>query len=60
MEKYPNRKRECLLYLGLTNYKIGEYRTGLKYVNELLEMEPSNYQALQLKEKIEKKVTNGK
>ena len=59
MRKYPNRKRECIFFLASANYKVGEYKCALKYVNELLSSEPSNSQALDLKDKIEKKLTNG-
>ncbi len=60
LQNYPERRRESLFYLALANYKIGEFRTGLKYIQELLALEPNNSQALQLKDKIESKVTNGK
>lgn len=56
---YPDRKRECLFYLASVNYKVGEYRKALGHINELLASEPNNPQALELKEKIEKKLTNG-
>lgn len=56
---YPNRKRECLFYLGSANYKIGEYRKALGHINELLTSEPNHPQAIELKDKIEKKLTNG-
>lgn len=56
---YPNRKRECLFYLASANYKVGEYRKALTRINELLISEPNNPQALELKDKIEKKLTNG-
>lgn len=57
--KYPNRKRECCFYLASANYKVGEYKLALNYINELLATEPNNLQALDLKNKIEKKLTNG-
>jgi fission 1 protein len=60
MQLYPLRRRECLFYLALGNYKIGEFRTGLKYINELLALEPDNTQATMLKDNIEGKITNGK
>ena len=59
MQKYSLRRRECLFYLAIGNYKIGEFRSGLKYINELLALEPNNRQAIELKEKIESKITNG-
>lgn len=59
MQKYPARRRECLFYLALGNYKLGEFKSALKYVNELLASEPNNQQAHQLKAKIEEKTTNG-
>ena len=60
MRIYPERKRECCYYLASANYNVGEYKTALRYVNELLLSEPNNLQALDLKVKIEKKLTGGK
>lgn len=59
MEKYPSRRRECVFYLASANYKIGEFKTALRHVNELAAAEPHNQQVAALKEKIEKKLTNG-
>lgn len=59
MKIYPHRKRECYFYLASANYKVGEYKKALANINELLSSEPNNSQALALKEKIEKKLTNG-
>lgn len=59
MKKYPNRKRECCFYLAVANYKVGEYKKALGHINELLADEPNNLQALDTKNKIEKKLKNG-
>ncbi|KAJ3101994.1 mitochondrial membrane protein [Phlyctochytrium planicorne] len=52
----PARRRECLYYLSLGNYKLGNYRDGRKYNETLLQMEPRNPQALQLRKLIDEKV----
>ena len=59
MKKYPGRRRECNFFLASANYKIGEYKIALKHISELTSTEPNNQQALDLKDKIEKKLTNG-
>ena len=58
-KQYPERARECNYFLAAANYKIGKYRIALKHVNTVLLIEPENLQALDLKEKIENKLTNG-
>ncbi|KAI8848080.1 mitochondria fission 1 protein [Chytridium lagenaria] len=52
----PTRRRECLYYLSLGNYKLGNYRDGRKFNETLLQMEPRNPQALQLRKLIDEKV----
>ena len=59
LNKYPARKRECYFFLASAYYKVGEFKSALKHVNDLLQIEPQNRQALDLKKKIEEKVTNG-
>jgi hypothetical protein len=49
-----------MFYLASANYKIGEFKTALNHINDLLSIEPTNSQAIDMKKKIEKKVTNGK
>jgi fission 1 protein len=51
-------KRECLYYLSLGSYKIGEYGRSRQYVEKLLEIDPNNMQAMGLKTSIEDKITN--
>lgn len=50
-------RRECLYYLSLGSYKVGDYGNSRRYVDKLLEVEPDNQQAKGLKESIEDKVT---
>ncbi|EGF82319.1 hypothetical protein BATDEDRAFT_86109 [Batrachochytrium dendrobatidis JAM81] len=45
----PGRRRECLYYLALGEYKLGNYTKARRYDETLLNMEPSNPQALALK-----------
>ncbi|CAG8487279.1 2010_t:CDS:2 [Acaulospora morrowiae] len=49
----PERRRECLYYLALGHFKLGEYTNAKEFNNQLLEREPDNLQALNLKHMIE-------
>ena len=51
-----DRRRECLYYLALGNFKLGDYAQARKYNENLLEVEPGNLQAQSLKELIDDKV----
>ncbi|KAF2109923.1 hypothetical protein BDV96DRAFT_584823 [Lophiotrema nucula] len=50
------RRRECLYYLALGNYKLGNYAEARRYNDLLLELEPSNLQAGSLKGLIDERV----
>jgi len=52
----PERRRECLYYLALGNYKLGNYAQARKYNDLLLENEPGNLQATNLQTLIDDKV----
>ncbi|RIA94966.1 mitochondria fission 1 protein [Glomus cerebriforme] len=52
----PERRRECLYYLALGNFKLGEYTKAKLYNDKLIENEPRNLQAQSLKDLIEKKL----
>lgn len=52
----PERRRECLYYLALGNYKLGNYAEARKYNDLLLDFEPANMQAASLKGLIDDKV----
>lgn len=52
----PRMSRECLYYLALGSYKIGEYSQARKYADELLKNEPNNGQARGLRIAIDEKV----
>ncbi|KAJ3300014.1 mitochondrial membrane protein [Borealophlyctis nickersoniae] len=52
----PNRRRECLYYLALGEYKLGNYRDARKYNDTLLQLEGQNPQALALRQLIDDKV----
>lgn len=54
----PSFRRDCLYYLSLGTYKVGDYTSAKCYVETLLHMEPENVQAIQLKESIERTVMN--
>jgi len=54
------RRRECLYYLALGHYKVGEYRKAKEHNNQLLQLEPNNQQALSLAEVIDEKVNRGR
>jgi fission 1 protein len=52
----PERRRECLYFLALGNFKLGNYAEARKFNDLLLEREPSNLQAESLKGLIDDKV----
>lgn len=53
----PERRRECLYYLALGNYKLGNYAEARRYNDLLLDHEPANLQAGSLTDLIDEKVT---
>ncbi|RKU47172.1 mitochondrial membrane protein [Coniochaeta pulveracea] len=52
----PERRRECLYYLALGNYKLGNYGEARRYNDLLLDKEPHNLQASNLGALIDDKV----
>ena len=52
----PDRRRECLYYLALGNYRLGNYGEARRYNDLLVEKEPSNLQAADLRRLIDDKV----
>ena len=52
----PGRRRECLFYLALGSFKLGDYTASRGYCNALLKLEPENVQIAELKTQIEKKL----
>lgn len=52
----PERRRECLYYLALGNFKLGGYAEARRYNEKLLELEPGNLQAGSLKGLVDDKV----
>lgn len=52
----PDRRRECLYYLALGNYKLGNYAEARRYNDSLLEHEANNLQAQSLRGLIDDKV----
>jgi Fis1 C-terminal tetratricopeptide repeat len=55
----PGRRRECLYYLALGQYKLGHYMDARRYNDSLLDKEPRNMQALSLKALIDDRVAKG-
>ncbi|KAK3735144.1 hypothetical protein QZH41_008104, partial [Actinostola sp. cb2023] len=53
-------QRDYLYYLAEGNYRISEYNTALKYTNRILQIEPTNRQAIALDERIKSKMQKGK
>jgi fission 1 protein len=54
----PERRRECLYYLALGNFKLGKYTEARFYNDKLIATEPGNLQAQSLKDLIEQKLKN--
>lgn len=52
----PERRRECLYYLALGNYKLGNYAEARRYNDLLIDKEPANLQASSLRGLIDDKV----
>lgn len=52
----PDRRRECLYYLALGNYKLGNYAEARRYNDSLLELEQGNLQAQSLRSLVDDKV----
>jgi len=52
----PDRRRECLYYLALGHYKLGNYAEARRYNDLLLDLEPQNLQAASLRGLVEEKV----
>jgi fission 1 protein len=59
MAKWPSRTRECLYYLAVGHYRLGQYSEARSHINELLKSEPSNQQAHSLQKLIEGKASRG-
>ncbi|EJD07409.1 mitochondrial fission 1 protein [Fomitiporia mediterranea MF3/22] len=53
----PARRRECLYYLALGQYKMGNYEEAKRFNGLLLDKEPHNMQAQSLAELIDQKMT---
>jgi mitochondrial fission 1 protein len=53
----PERRRECLYYLALGNFKLGNYAEARRYNDLLLDKEPGNLQAESLRALIDDKVS---
>lgn len=52
----PERRRECLYYLALGNFRLGNFAEARRYNDLLLEHEPANLQAADLRTLIDDKV----
>jgi fission 1 protein len=55
----PERRRECLYFLAIGNFKISNYSEARRFNDQLLKLEPRNDQALTLKQLIDEKVSTG-
>ncbi|KZT10075.1 mitochondrial fission 1 protein [Laetiporus sulphureus 93-53] len=53
----PARRRECLYYLALGHYKMGNYEEAKRFNSLLMEKEPTNLQAQSLATLIDQRVT---
>ncbi|GAA6014554.1 hypothetical protein JCM11491_004539 [Sporobolomyces phaffii] len=52
----PERRRECLYFLAVGHYKLGNYPEAKRYNSLLLDKEPNNFQSQSLHALIEKAV----
>ncbi|KAI9894423.1 MAG: mitochondrial membrane protein [Vezdaea aestivalis] len=52
----PERRRECIYYLALGHYKLGNYAEARRQNDSLLSSEPNNMQADSLRSLIDDKV----
>lgn len=52
----PGRRRECIYYLVLGEYKLGNYTKAKRYNETLLNMEPNNKQAVSMKALINERI----
>ncbi|CDH58200.1 mitochondria fission 1 protein [Lichtheimia corymbifera JMRC:FSU:9682] len=53
----PERRRECLYYLAVGHYKLGNYGEARQFNQQLLKFEPNNTQAHALNKLITEKVS---
>lgn len=54
--EHGERRRECLYYLALGHYRLGNYAEARRYNEALLGNEPTNSQALSLRGLVDDKV----
>lgn len=59
MESCPDRSRECLYYIALGLYRLGDYSKAKYKCEELVRAEPQNMQAKSLLDTINSKATKG-
>ena len=57
--EHAERRRECLYYLALGHYKLGNYAEARRYNEILLRNEPGNQQAASLRSLVDDKVARG-
>ncbi|KAJ2691814.1 mitochondrial membrane protein [Coemansia spiralis] len=55
-DEHDERKRECMYYLAIGYYKMGEYGNARVHIEQLLALEPHNAQARSLRGLIDDKV----
>ncbi|KAJ1733612.1 mitochondrial membrane protein [Coemansia biformis] len=55
-DEHNERRRECMYYLAIGYYKMGEYSNARVFVEQLLALEPGNAQARSLHGLIDDKV----
>ncbi|GMM37194.1 Fis1 protein [Saccharomycopsis crataegensis] len=53
----PQRRRECLYYLAIGTYKLGDYSDSRRYAEALVNHEPDNAQAIALKRMVEDRIS---
>ncbi|KAJ1821710.1 mitochondrial membrane protein [Coemansia sp. RSA 2675] len=57
-QEHAERQRECMYYLAIGHYKLGEYASARVFVEQLLALEPENAQAKCLRKLIDDRVSH--
>ncbi|VDL86722.1 unnamed protein product [Schistocephalus solidus] len=51
----PDRRRECLYLIAIAHTKLGDYEKAIQCCKSLIEVNPEDHQAVELREEIERR-----